>query len=87
MKGLEPASGEIVIPKKDPSGFFGTDLKTRLTVLGVDTVVICGVSTSGCVRAAALDAMQHGSRLMVSRTSESISAQKLVVGYRYSDRL
>jgi nicotinamidase-related amidase len=66
VEDLEPASGEIVIPKKYPSGFFGTDMNTRLTVLGIDTVVICGVSTSGCVRATALDAMQHGYRPMVS---------------------
>lgn len=66
VKGLEPSLGDIVVSKKYPSGFFGTDLNTRLTVLGVDTVVICGVSTSGCVRATTLDAMQHGYRPMVT---------------------
>ncbi|KAE9973213.1 hypothetical protein EG327_009244 [Venturia inaequalis] len=69
VEGLEPAKGEVVVTKKYPSAFFGTDLATRLTVLGVDTVVICGVSTSGCVRASTLDTMQHGYRPMVVETA------------------
>lgn len=68
MEGLVPdlSRGESVIVKKYPSGFFGTTLATELQVAGVDTVVICGVSTSGCVRASALDAMCSGFRPMVS---------------------
>jgi nicotinamidase-related amidase len=66
MEGLVPEEGEVMITKKYASAFFGTDLGTRLRVLGVDTLVICGVSTSGCVRATALDAMQNGYRPMVS---------------------
>lgn len=66
VDGLVPGEGEIVIAKKYASSFFGTDLATRLRVLDVDTLVICGVSTSGCVRATALDAMQNGFRPMVS---------------------
>jgi nicotinamidase-related amidase len=69
VEGLEPVSGEAVITKKYPSAFFGTDLATRFTLLGVDTVVICGVSTSGCVRASTLDTMQYGFRPMVSSVS------------------
>ncbi|KAJ7121479.1 Isochorismatase-like protein [Mycena epipterygia] len=63
--GLIPIAGEGIIAKKYPSAFFGTDLSTRLHVLRVDTVVACGLSTSGCVRASVLDAMQHGYRPMV----------------------
>lgn len=66
MEGLEPAEGDTVIVKKYASAFFGTTLASELQVLGVDTLVICGVSTSGCVRASTLDAMQHGFRPMVS---------------------
>lgn len=55
---LEPASGEAVITKQYPSAFFGTDLVSRLH--GIDTLVICGLSTSGCVRASAVDAICHG---------------------------
>jgi nicotinamidase-related amidase len=54
-----------VVVKKHPSAFFGTELSSTLHLLGVDTLVICGVSTSGCVRATALDAMQHNYRPMV----------------------
>jgi len=59
-EGLEPAPGETVIMKQYASAFFGTSLASTLTSLGVDTLLIAGVSTSGCVRASALDACQHG---------------------------
>lgn len=58
--GLEPVAGETVITKQYASAFFGTALASTLTALGVDTVLIAGVSTSGCVRASAVDACQHG---------------------------
>lgn len=60
VDGLEPRAGEIVVTKQYASAFFGTSLAATLTFLKVDTVVIAGVSTSGCVRASAVDAMQHG---------------------------
>jgi maleamate amidohydrolase len=58
--GLEPAAGETVITKQYASAFFGTSLASTLTALGVDTLLIAGVSTSGCVRATGVDACQHG---------------------------
>ncbi len=58
--GLEPVAGETVITKQYASAFFGTTLASTLTALGVDTLLIAGVSTSGCVRASAVDACQHG---------------------------
>ena len=58
--GLEPAAGETVITKQYASAFFGTTLAPTLTALGVDTVLIAGVSTSGCIRASAVDCCQHG---------------------------
>jgi nicotinamidase-related amidase len=58
--GLEPIAGETVITKQYASAFFGTTLASTLTALGVDTLLIAGVSTSGCVRASAVDACQHG---------------------------
>ncbi len=57
---LSPADGDIVITKRYASAFFATHLAATLTSLGVDTVLICGTSTSGCIRATALDACQHG---------------------------
>jgi nicotinamidase-related amidase len=58
--GLEPGAGETVIMKQYASAFFGTTLAATLTALHVDTLLIAGVSTSGCVRASAVDACQHG---------------------------
>ena len=60
MPEVAPQPHEIVVTKQYASAFFGTSLATTLTALRVDTVVITGVSTSGCVRATALDALQHG---------------------------
>ena len=57
---LEPQAGETVITKQYASAFFGTTLASTLTSLQVDTLIIAGVTTSGCVRATAVDACQHG---------------------------
>lgn len=58
--GIEPDDDEIVISKQYPSAFFGTSLASTLTSLGVDTLIITGVTTSGCVRATCVDAMSYG---------------------------
>jgi maleamate amidohydrolase len=58
--GMEPQPGELLLLKQYASAFFGTSLAATLTAQGVDTVIITGVSTSGCVRATALDACQYG---------------------------
>lgn len=76
VSGLEPREDELIVAKRYPSAFFATDLSTRLQLKGVDTLVICGVSTSGCVRASTLDAMCLGYRPIVGlgvSTSESSS--------------
>jgi maleamate amidohydrolase len=62
---LAPADGELVVTKQFASAFFGTSLVSALTRLRVDTVLVTGVSTSGCVRATAVDALQHGYRPIV----------------------
>lgn len=59
-EGLEPRPGEPVFTKQYASAFFGTQLAEALRALGVDTLLIAGLSTSGCVRASAVDACQHG---------------------------
>ena len=58
--GLEPLPGELLLLKQYASAFFGTSLAATLTSQQIDTVIITGVSTSGCVRATALDACQYG---------------------------
>ncbi len=57
---LQPGLGDLVISKQYASAFFGTSLASTLTAQGIDTLMITGLSTSGCVRATALDALQHG---------------------------
>jgi maleamate amidohydrolase len=64
---LKPETGEPVVAKQYASAFFGTSLAATLHAAGVDTVVISGVSTSGCVRASATDALNHGFRPQVVR--------------------
>jgi nicotinamidase-related amidase len=58
--GLAPLPGETIITKQYASAFFGTSLSSTLAALRIDTLLICGVSTSGCVRATAVDACQAG---------------------------
>jgi maleamate amidohydrolase len=60
MPTVAPQAGEVVVVKQYASAFFGTSLAATLRVLDVDTLIITGVSTSGCVRATAVDALQHG---------------------------
>ena len=64
---IAPVEGEPVLSKHFASAFFGTTLASVLASTGADTVVVTGASTSGCVRATALDAMQHGYRVVVPR--------------------
>jgi maleamate amidohydrolase len=60
MPEVAPRPDELVIVKQYASAFFGTTLAATLTARGIDTLVICGVSTSGCVRATAVDAISSG---------------------------
>lgn len=60
-----PRPGEVVVTKQYASAFFGTSLGPTLLRMGIDTVVLCGVSTSGCVRATGNDALQYGFRPIV----------------------
>jgi len=60
VEGLDPRDDELMITKQYPSAFFGTSLAATLTAMGVDTILLTGLSTSGCVRASCVDAMSHG---------------------------
>lgn len=62
---LTPAKGELVVRKNVPSAFFGTSLAAWLAMRGVQTLVVAGCVTSGCVRASVVDAMQFGFRPVV----------------------
>jgi maleamate amidohydrolase len=88
---LAPAPGEVVVVKQYASGFFGTSLAATLTARGIDTTIIGGVSTSGCVRATATDAMQHGFRPIVAadacgdRTAAIHDANLADLAAKYAD--
>jgi len=58
--GLQPDANELVVSKQYASAFFGTSLASTLTAKGIDTLVITGVTTSGCIRASCVDALSHG---------------------------
>ncbi len=62
---VAPMDGEPVLVKFWASGFFGTDLAQRLRDMGADGVMITGLTTSGCVRATVLDALQNEFRVVV----------------------
>jgi maleamate amidohydrolase len=77
LDGLEPDADDLVITKQHASGFNGTDLADRMAALGVDTALVCGVSTSGCVRATATDASAAGFMPFVVR--EAVGDRTLAV--------
>lgn len=62
---LTPAAGELVMRKTVPSAFFGTQLAPWLSQRAVQTLIVAGAVTSGCVRASVVDAMSHGFRPLV----------------------
>jgi len=64
---IAPQPGEPVLRKLHASAFFETELAGLLAAAGCDSVIVAGASTSGCVRATAVDALQHGYRTVVPR--------------------
>jgi maleamate amidohydrolase len=65
MDGLTPVDGEVVLRKNSPSAFWGTSLVGHLVSLGVDTIVVAGESTSGCVRATVVDGKSYRYKVIV----------------------
>ena len=72
---LEPQESEPVIVKKGASAFFGTNLASILVSQRIDSVVMCGATTSGCVRATAIDLLQYGFPTIVPRECVGDRAQ------------
>lgn len=62
---IVPVRGDIVIEKAKPSAFFGTQLVSILNYLGIDTLIVTGMVTSGCVRATVVDAFSYNYRVIV----------------------
>ena len=72
---LERRDDEPIVVKKGASGFFGTNLASILVSQNVDTVILCGATTSGCVRATAIDLLQYGWPTLVPRECVGDRAQ------------
>jgi nicotinamidase-related amidase len=88
---LAPCEGEVVLTKRRPSGFFGTDLHAQLLARDVDTVLVTGASMSGCVRATAVDAFSHDfltsvvRECVVDRTEDVLERNLFDVDAKYVD--
>lgn len=65
VKEIEPSPKDLVVRKEKPSGFYGTPLESYLQLLGCDSVIVTGTTTSGCVRATVLDAFSLNFRPVV----------------------
>ena len=88
---LRPRPGELTIRKTQASAFFGTHLCGTLRSKGVDTVVVAGCTTSGCVRASVVDAMSLNLRAVVAtdcvgdRALQAHAANLFDIGQKYAD--
>jgi maleamate amidohydrolase len=88
---LAPVAGELVVRKNVPSAFFGTALAPWLTRQGVETLLVAGCTTSGCVRASVVDAMCYGFRPVVmadcvgDRASGPYDASLFDIEQKYGD--
>ena len=88
---LDQEPGDLVITKKYASGFFGTYLASTLTMQSVDTAIVTGCTTSGCVRATVMDALANGFRPIVpiecvgDRAQEPHQANLFDIGAKYGD--
>ena len=63
---IAPRPEDIVLPKLKPSAFHGTPLRAHLNLLGADSLVVCGTTTSGCVRATVIDAFSENYRIAIA---------------------
>lgn len=93
VEALAPADGELVIRKTQASAFFGTHLAAHFVAKGVDTIVLTGCTTSGCIRASAIDAMSMNYRVTVvkdcvgDRALGPHEANLFDMGQKYADLL
>jgi len=91
VDALEPQSGELVIRKTQASAFFGTHLAGHLVLHGIDSLVVTGCTTSGCIRASVIDAMSHNYRTVVpvdcvgDRALGPHEANLFDIGQKYAD--
>lgn len=90
---IAPAADDIMLPKKHPSAFFGTPLASYLIGLGVDTLIVTGCSTSGCVRSTVVDAFAYNFKVLVpydavyDRSDTVHKVNLFDMGQKYADVL
>lgn len=88
---VAPREGDVLLPKKHPSAFFATPLVSHLIDLGVDTLVVTGCTTSGCVRCSVVDAFSYNFRVMVpsdcvyDRSATSHAVNLFDMASKYAD--
>jgi len=88
---LEPVEGERIVEKQWASGFFKTDLDESLRSLGVDSLVVTGLTTSGCVRATAVDGLQYDYKVVIpceavgDRNPDAHDANLFDLNAKYAD--
>jgi len=93
VESLHPRDGDAVLVKSKPSAFFATPLDSLLCGAGVDTLVVCGATTSGCVRATVVDAFSRDYRVVVprecvtDRVGQSHEASLADIDAKYGDVL
>ena len=91
VEALKPEAGELVVRKTNPSAFFATNLSAWLVQRGVETLLVAGCTTSGCVRASVVDAMSAGFRPIVlsdcvgDRAAGPHEANLFDMGQKYAD--
>jgi nicotinamidase-related amidase len=90
---VAPQGTDILLPKKHPSAFYGTPLASYLVDLGVDTLVVTGCTTSGCVRGSVVDGFSYNWRITVphdavyDRSQVSHAVNLFDMGHKYADVL
>ncbi|MGI9335435.1 MAG: isochorismatase family protein [Gammaproteobacteria bacterium] len=88
---VAPRESDVLVPKKHPSAFYGTPLASYLVAKSVDTLVVTGCTTSGCVRASVADAFAYNFRVLVpqecvyDRSPTSHAVNLFDMAYKYAD--
>jgi maleamate amidohydrolase len=91
VEELAPLPGEVLLPKKHPSAFFGTPLASYLIDVGADSLVVTGCTTSGCVRGSVVDGFAYNFKVTVpeecvyDRSATSHAVNLFDMAYKYAD--